>query len=174
MTLEHIKKAIRNIPDFPIPGIQFKDITTAISDGAILKEIGQRMYDQYKDKGITKVIGIESRGFIMGGIIAEKLGVGFVPIRKKGKLPATTLSVVYGKEYGEDEIEMHQDSLSETDIVLVHDDLLATGGTMQAAEKLIKKFGVQTIYFHFLIELDDLNGRENFISRENVSSMIHF
>lgn len=152
MTLEHIKKAIRNIPDFPIPGIQFKDITTAISDGAILKEIGQRMYDQYKDKGITKVIGIESRGFIMGGIIAEKLGVGFVPIRKKGKLPATTLSVVYGKEYGEDEIEMHQDSLSETDIVLVHDDLLATGGTMQAAEKLIKKFGVQTIYFHFLIE----------------------
>ncbi|HKL92010.1 MAG: adenine phosphoribosyltransferase [Bacteroidales bacterium] len=174
MTLEHIKKAIRNIPDFPIPGIQFKDITTAISDGAILKEIGQRMYDQYKDKGITKVIGIESRGFIMGGIIAEKLGVGFVPIRKKGKLPATTLSVVYGKEYGEDEIEMHQDSLSETDIVLVHDDLLATGGTMQAAEKLIKKFGVQTIYFHFLIELDDLNGRENFISPENVSSMIHF
>ena len=157
-----------------IPGIQFKDITTAISDGAILKEIGQRMYDQYKDKGITKVIGIESRGFIMGGIIAEKLGVGFVPIRKKGKLPATTLSVVYGKEYGEDEIEMHQDSLSETDIVLVHDDLLATGGTMQAAEKLIKKFGVQTIYFHFLIELDDLNGRENFISPENVSSMIHF
>lgn len=174
MTLEHIKKAIRNIPDFPIPGIQFKDITTAISDGAILKEIGQRMYDQYKDKGITKVIGIESRGFIMGGIIAEKLGVGFVPIRKKGKLPATTLSVVYGKEYGEDEIEMHQDSLSETDIVLVHDDLLATGGTMQAAEKLIKKFGVQTIYFHFLIELDDMNGRENFISPENVSSMIHF
>lgn len=174
MTLEHIKKAIRNIPNFPIPGIQFKDITTAISDGAILKEIGQRMYDQYKDKGITKVIGIESRGFIMGGIIAEKLGVGFVPIRKKGKLPATTLSVVYGKEYGEDEIEMHQDSLSETDIVLVHDDLLATGGTMQAAEKLIKKFGVKTIYFHFLIELDDLNGRDNFINPENVSSMIHF
>jgi len=174
MTIEEIKNSIRNIPDFPIKGIQFKDITTALKDGKILHEIAEEMYIKYKDKGITKIVGIESRGFIMGAILAEKLGVGFVPIRKKGKLPAETNAVSYEKEYGIDEIEMHKDALEKDDIVLVHDDLLATGGTMIAAEKLIKQFGVKKIYFNFLIELDELKGRELFENPENVDSMIHF
>lgn len=174
MTTEEIKKSIRNIPDFPIPGIQFKDITTAFKDGAVLKDIAEKMYEQFKDKGITKIVGIESRGFIMGAVLAEKLGVGFVPIRKKGKLPAETLSVTYEKEYGTDTIEIHKDALSTDDIVLVHDDLLATGGTMLAAEKLIMKAGVKKIYFHFIIELDEFNARSLFKHPEDVESIIHF
>lgn len=174
MTTEEIKKSIRNISDFPIKGIQFKDITTALKDGKILRKIAEEMYNMYKDKGITKIVGIESRGFIMGAILAEKLGVGFVPIRKKGKLPAETTTVSYEKEYGLDEIEMHKDALAPEDVVLVHDDLLATGGTMLAAEKLIKKFGVKEVYIHFLIELDELKGREHFENPEKVESMVHF
>lgn len=171
---EEIKKSIRNIPDFPIKGIQFKDITTALKDGKILKTIAEEMYDFYKDKGITKIVGIESRGFIMGAILAEKLGVGFVPIRKKGKLPAETNTVSYEKEYGIDEIEMHKDALVASDVVLIHDDLLATGGTMIAAEKLIRQFGVKEVYIHFLIELDGLKGREHFENPERIESVVHF
>ncbi|MDD4923009.1 MAG: adenine phosphoribosyltransferase [Bacteroidales bacterium] len=174
MKIESIKNSIRNIPDFPIKGIQFKDITTALKDGKILRSIAEEMYDLYKDKGITKIVGIESRGFIMGAILAEKLGVGFVPIRKKGKLPAETNTVAYEKEYGIDEIEMHKDALTADDIVLVHDDLLATGGTMLAAEKLIRQFGVKKVYIHFIIELDDLKGRALFKNPDMVESMVHF
>jgi len=169
-----IKNSIRNIPDFPIKGVQFKDITTALIDGKVLRRIAAAMYDSYKDKGITKIVGIESRGFIMGSILAEKLGVGFVPIRKKGKLPAETNTVSYEKEYGIDEIEMHKDALSPEDVVLVHDDLLATGGTMLAAEKLIKQFGVKVIYIHFIIELDEFKARDLFANPERVESMVHF
>ena len=171
---EDIKNSIRNIPDFPIKGIQFKDITTALKDGKILHKIAEEMYDLYKNKGITKIVGIESRGFIMGAILAEKLGVGFVPIRKKGKLPAETNAVSYEKEYGIDEIEMHKDALIPEDVVLVHDDLLATGGTMLAAEKLIRQFGIKELYIHFIIELDELKGRELFENPGKVESMVHF
>lgn len=174
MTTEEIKKSIRNISDFPIKGVQFKDITTALKDGEILRAIAHEMYEMYKDKGITKIVGIESRGFIMGAILAEKLGVGFVPIRKKGKLPAETNTVSYEKEYGIDEIEMHKDALLVTDVVLVHDDLLATGGTMLAAEKLIQQFGVKECYFHFIIELDEFNARNLFDNPDRVESMMHF
>jgi len=174
MKTEDIRKSIRNIPDFPIKGIQFKDITTAFKDGKVLQAIAQEMYDTYKDKGITKIVGIESRGFIMGAILAEKLGVGFVPIRKKGKLPAETNTESYEKEYGIDEIEMHKDALNASDIVLVHDDLLATGGTMLAAERLIEQFGVKNIYFHFIIELDEFHARELFENPGRIKSMIHF
>lgn len=174
MTTEEIKNSIRNVPDFPIPGVQFKDITTAFKNGAVLKDIANKMYEQFKDKGITKIVGIESRGFIMGAILAEKLGIGFVPIRKKGKLPADTLSVSYEKEYGTDIIEIHKDAISPDDVVLIHDDLLATGGTMLAAEKLLMKTGARQIYFHFIVELDEFNARSLFAHPENVESMIHF
>jgi len=110
----------------------------------------------------------------MGAILAEKLGIGFVPIRKKGKLPAETLCETYAKEYGIDEIEMHKDALTKNDVVLIHDDLLATGGTMIAAEKLIKQFGVKSLYFDFIIELDELNARKLFENPERIESMIHF
>ncbi|MDD2611523.1 MAG: adenine phosphoribosyltransferase [Bacteroidales bacterium] len=174
MMTEDIKNSIRNIPDFPMKGIQFKDITTAFKDGKMLHKIAEEMYDLYKDKGITKVVGIESRGFIMGAILAEKLGAGFIPIRKKGKLPAETNTVSYEKEYGIDEIEMHKDALVPEDIVLVHDDILATGGTMLAAENLIKQFGIKELYIHFIMELDDLKGRDLFENPERVESMVHF
>jgi adenine phosphoribosyltransferase len=174
MTIEDIKKTIRNVPDFPTHGIQFKDITTAFKDGQVLQKIANLMYNKYRNRGITKIVGIESRGFIMGAILAEKLGVGFVPIRKKGKLPAETNSESYEKEYGIDEIEMHKDALLPNDVVLVHDDLLATGGTMLAAERLIKQSGVVNIYFNFIIELDEFNARGMFERPERVDSIIHF
>lgn len=174
MTTEEIKKSIRNIPDFPIKGVQFKDITTAFKDGKVLRKIAEEMYEKYKDKGITKIVGVESRGFIMGAILAEKLGVGFIPIRKKGKLPAETKTETYEKEYGIDEIEMHKDALTPNDVVLIHDDLLATGGTMIAAERLIRQFGVKEVYIHFIIELDEFNARSLFEHPERVESMVHF
>ena len=132
------------------------------------------MYRLYKDKGITKVVGIESRGFIMAPVLGNKLGVGFVPIRKKGKLPADVIEISYGKEYGEDVIQIHADSLDENDVVLIHDDLLATGGTMKAACDLVKKFGVKKIYVNFLVELDFLEGRKVFGPEIEVESLVHF
>ena len=174
MTIEEIKQSIRNVPDFPTHGIQFKDITTAFKNGQVLQEIASLMYEKYKDKGITKIVGIESRGFIMGAILAEKLGIGFVPIRKKGKLPAEKNREAYKKEYGIDEIEMHKDALQPKDIILVHDDLLATGGTILAAERLIKQSGVKDIYFNFIIELDEFSARRLFEFPERVDSIIHF
>ena len=139
-----------------------------------MKYFEDEMYRLYKDKGITKVIGIESRGFIMAPVLGNKLGVGFVPVRKKGKLPAETIEVSYAKEYGVDIIELHKDALTPDDVVLVHDDLLATGGTMKAACELIRKFGVKKIYVNFLVELDFLKGREQFDKDIMVDSWIHY
>lgn len=139
-----------------------------------MKYFEDEMYRLYKDKGITKVIGIESRGFIMAPVLGNKLGVGFVPVRKKGKLPAETIEVSYAKEYGVDVIELHKDALTPDDVVLVHDDLLATGGTMKAACELIRKFGVKKIYVNFLVELDFLKGREQFDKDIMVDSLIHY
>jgi adenine phosphoribosyltransferase len=174
MSITTLKKAIRNIPDFPIPGIQFKDITTLFQSAEHLKELSDILYEMYKDKGITKVVGIESRGFFMGPALAIRLGAGFVPIRKPGKLPYKVIEEVYSKEYGDDAIQIHEDSLSEGDIVLLHDDLLATGGTMVAAQNLVKKFGVKKTYINFLIELEDLKGRERFPENADISSLIKF
>ena len=138
MSKETLIKSIREVPDFPIPGILFYDVTTLFKDPWCLQELSNIMFDMYKDKGITKVIGIESRGFIMGPILATRLNAGFVPIRKPGKLPAETLEASYDKEYGKDTVQIHKDALDENDVVLIHDDLLATGGTMKAACELAK------------------------------------
>lgn len=174
MTLDEVKGLVRNIPDFPIPGIQFKDLTTAFINPSALKYMRDEMVKEYANHGITKVIGIESRGFIMAPAIAMEIGAGFVPIRKPGKLPAEVVEQSYAKEYGTDTIQIHKDALSEDDIVLIHDDLLATGGTMKAAIDLCKKFGVKKIYVHFLVELDALEGRKLLENDAEVSSMIHY
>jgi adenine phosphoribosyltransferase len=174
MNTEEIKKSIRDVPNFPTEGILFKDLTTVFKNGKQLREIADALYDLYKDKGLTKVVGIESRGFIMGPILAEKLGIGFVPIRKKGKLPADTIEESYEKEYGIDTIQIHTDALDSNDVVLLHDDLLATGGTMKAAVNLVRKFQVEKIYINFLVELDFLKGRELFEEDIEIESIIHF
>ena len=160
MTAEDVKKAIRNVPDFPIKGIQFKDITTALAKPECLKWMRDEIVNRYDGLGITQVVGIESRGFILAPAVAIELGAGFVPIRKHNKLPAKTVSVTYAKEYGEDTIQIHKDALNENDIVLIHDDILATGGSMAAAIELVKKLGVKKIYVNCIIELEGLHGRE--------------
>lgn len=160
MTAEEVKQSIRNVPDYPIKGIQFKDITTALAKPACLKWMRDELVKKYKDLGITQVVGIESRGFIIAPAVAMEIGAGFVPIRKPGKLPAETIQVSYTKEYGTDSIEMHKGALNENDIVLVHDDILATGGSLMAAIELIRKAGVRKIYANCLIELEGLNGRK--------------
>ena len=173
MTAEEVKLQIRNIPDFPVKGIQFKDITTALQQPDCLRWMRDEMVNLYKNKGITKIVGIESRGFIIAPAVAMELGVGFVPIRKPGKLPAETVEISNQKEYGVDTIQMHKDALCADDVVLLHDDLLATGGTMAAAIELVKKFGVKKVYVNFLIELDFLNGRELLEKGAEVDSLIH-
>ena len=160
MTAQEVKNAIRNVPDFPIPGIQFKDITTALARPECLKWMRDEIVRRYKDLGITQVVGIESRGFILAPAIAMEIGAGFVPIRKHNKLPAETVSVTYAKEYGDDTIQIHKDALSPEDVVLIHDDILATGGSMEAAINLVKKLDVKKIYVNCIIELDGLNGRK--------------
>ncbi len=174
MSVELIKEKIRLIEDFPIKGIMFRDVTTLFKDADGLKALSDKLTEEYKDAGITKVVGIESRGFIMGPIMALDLNAGFVTLRKPGKLPAETISVSYEKEYGTDTIEIHKDALTEDDIVLIHDDLLATGGTMLAAVELVKRFNVKKIYVNFIVELDDLKGRELFPADIEVNSLVHF
>lgn len=172
MNKELLLKNLRNIPDFPIPGIQFKDVTSLFKNPDCLKELDKSLYDLYKDCGITKIVGIESRGFVMASALAIKLNAGFVPIRKPGKLPAETICESYKKEYGVDTIEIHKDAIDENDIVLIHDDLLATGGTMLAAYNLIKKLNPKKIMINFIIELEGLNGRNIFPSDADVKSLL--
>lgn len=174
MNAEEVKKEIRDVVDFPIKGIVFRDLTTAFKNPECMRFFENEMYELYKEKGITKVVGIESRGFIMAPVLANKIGAGFVPIRKKGKLPAETIDMSYAKEYGEDTIQIHKDALDADDVVLLHDDLLATGGTMKAACDLVKKFGVKKIYVNFLVELDDLYGRDVFESGIEINSLLHY
>lgn len=171
---EKLKKYIRNIPDFPAKGIQFKDITTLLENTQALRETAEILTDYYKDRGITKVVGIESRGFILGGILAYNLNAGFVPIRKPGKLPAETFEEIYEKEYGFDKIQIHKNALKKSDIVLVHDDLLATGGTSIAACNLINKIGVEKIYLNFIIELEELNGRDKIPEDIELMTLLKF
>lgn len=172
--IESLRASVRNIPDFPIPGIQFKDVTTLFQSPQNLRDLTEVLTDLYKNKGITKVVGIESRGFIMGPILALNMNAGFIPIRKPGKLPADTYEESYEKEYGVDTIQIHKDSLEPDDVVLIHDDLLATGGTMLAAYKLIKKMGVKKIYANFIIELEKLEGRKLFPADVEVEAIIKY
>lgn len=169
----NLEKLIRDVPNFPKEGIIFKDITTLLKDSAGLNETINALYELAKGKGITKVAGIESRGFILGGALAQKLNAGFVPIRKPKKLPAETISATYELEYGTDKIEIHKDAIVSGDKVLLHDDLLATGGTMEAAVKLIEQLGGEVIQISFIIELDFLKGKEKLAGYE-VHSLIHY
>lgn len=172
MSKETLIKSIRTIPDFPKPGILFYDVTTLFKDPWCMQELSNIMFEEYKNKGITKVVGIESRGFIMGPILATRLNAGFVPIRKPGKLPAETMEESYDKEYGEDTIQIHKDSLNENDVVLIHDDLLATGGTMKAAYDLVRRLNPKKIYVNFIIELKELNGKAAFGEDVEVESIL--
>ena len=170
--MNYLKSKIREVPDFPQKGILFWDLTTAFKDPRALHVIGWDLSQLYRDKGITKVVGIESRGFIAGSILAFELGAGFVPARKPGKLPADTISKTYGKEYGKDTIEMHRDAISPDDVVLIHDDVLATGGTMAAAYDLVKSMNPRKIYINFIIELDALHGRDYLPADVEVTSLL--
>ena len=165
---------LRCIPDWPIKGVNFRDVTTMFKSAECVKEIEKELYDLYKDKGITKIVGIESRGFVMSSALAIELGAGIVLCRKPGKLPCETVQQSYAKEYGIDTIEIHKDAINENDIVLLHDDLLATGGTMKAACDLVKKFNPKKIYVNFLIELvnEGLNGRDAFDDDVEVTSLL--
>ncbi|MCY4672401.1 MAG: adenine phosphoribosyltransferase [Bacteroidetes bacterium] len=158
-SVDAIKKVIRTIPDFPKRGITFKDITPILSDLALLKASVQYLKKPFEDQNITKVVAIESRGFVLGPMIALELGAGFVPVRKEGKLPRETYSVAYDLEYGSGRIEMHLDSILPSDRVLIHDDVLATGGTAAAAEELVERSGAEIVGFTFLLELPAMNGR---------------
>ena len=155
---------LRCIPDFPKKGINFRDVTTLYKSAECMKIMTEELYELYKDKGITKIVGIESRGFIMAAALASKLGCGMVMARKPGKLPYTTIKESFSKEYGVDTIEMHLDSIDENDVVLIHDDLLATGGTAKAAYKLVQHFKPKKVYMNFIIEIRDegLHGRDEF------------
>lgn len=169
----NLKDTIRDVPNFPKKGIVFKDITTLLKNPEALSYSAEELYNIAKNKKITKVAGIESRGFIIGGILANKLGAGFVPIRKPGKLPSEKISESYSLEYGTDSIEIHKDAIEPGDIVLLHDDLLATGGTMEAAIKLVEKLGGKVAQISFLIELNFLNGRDRLKNYE-VHSLIQY
>ena len=174
MEIEKLKAIIRDVPDFPSKGIIFRDLTTLIKDGEALHIVGKELADLYKDKGVTKVVGIESRGFIGGSILAYELGAGFVPARKPGKLPSVTIKMAYAKEYGVDTIELHSDAINENDIVVIHDDLLATGGTMNATYKLVKSMNPKKIYINFIVELEALKGRENLPKDCEVTSLLKY
>lgn len=152
-----LKNEIREIPDYPKKGINFKDITTLFKNKEAIKYVTNVISEKFKEKGITKVVGLEARGFIFGGAIANELEAGFVPVRKKGKLPCEIVSETYELEYGTDSVEMHIDALSKDDVVLIHDDLLATGGTAVAALKLAQQCGVEKIYFSFICDLEFIN-----------------
>ena len=171
---ELLLKNLRCIPDWPKKGVNFRDVTTLFKSPECLREITDEMYELYKDKGITKIVGIESRGFVMSSALALKLGAGIVLCRKPGKLPCDTVQESYAKEYGKDTIEIHRDAIDENDVILLHDDLLATGGTMKAACNLVKKFHPKKVYCNFIIELinEGLNGREGFDDDIEITSLI--
>ncbi|MFA5362655.1 MAG: adenine phosphoribosyltransferase [Candidatus Omnitrophota bacterium] len=156
----NFKKCIRNIPDFPIKGILFRDITTLLKDKHAFKKAIDSITARYKGKKIDQVIAVESRGFILGSVIAHQLGAGFIPVRKKGKLPAETIKATYGLEYGKDTLEIHCDAVKPGEKILIVDDLLATGGTVKAVTELIEKLNGKIAGIAFLIELTDLKGKD--------------
>lgn len=168
-----LRHYIRNIEDFPKPGVTFRDITPLLLDPRATDEALDQLCDQAKGLGITKVAAIESRGFFFGSLIAHRLGVGYIPVRKKGKLPFSTLSVTYDLEYGTDTLEIHTDAIVPGDRVLIHDDVLATGGTARAAVELVEKAGGQVVLLSFLMELKALGGLEK-LSGHPVKCLMEF
>jgi len=165
--------AVRDVPDFPKPGIIFKDITPVLANGRLFKAVIARFAAELTDRGVSKVAGIDARGFIFAGAVAYKLGLGFIPIRKKGKLPWTTTSVAYQLEYGESVVEMHVDAVHPGEKVALIDDVLATGGTAAAAVKLLRQNGAEVVCAQFLVELGFLNGRKN-IGETRVASILRY
>lgn len=155
-----IKEKIRTIPDWPIQGVMFRDITTLIQDPEGLRESCDLLYERYKEMDIDKVVGIDARGFIFGAVLAYKLNIGFVPVRKKGKLPYKTVEAAYSLEYGDSVVEMHEDAIEKGEKILIVDDLIATGGTIAAAVKLVETLGGDIVELAFIVELPDLKGRE--------------
>jgi adenine phosphoribosyltransferase len=169
----HLASSIRTIPDFPKKGIMFRDITTLLKDRNALADATNAFYEYYREMRIDKIACIESRGFILGAALALKLNCGFVPIRKKGKLPADKIQQEYALEYGTDAIEIHKDAISAGERILIHDDLLATGGTAGAAGKLVEALGGTIVGFSFIIELNFLKGRSN-LERYDIFSLIEY
>ena len=165
---------LRCIPDFPQKGINFRDVTTLFKNPECMQIMRGELFELYKDKGITKIVGIESRGFVMASALATKLGAGVVLCRKPGKLPAETIQESYSKEYGTDTIEIHKDAINAEDVVLLHDDLLATGGTMKAAYNLVQKFNPKKTFINFIIEIKDegLHGRDIFDKDTEITTLL--
>lgn len=174
MNNKKLLENLRCVPDFPIKGIMFQDVSTLFKNAECVKIMRDEIVDLYRDKSITKIVGIESRGFVMSSALAVELGAGIVLCRKPGKLPAETIQQSYAKEYGTDVIEIHKDSIDENDVVLIHDDLLATGGSMRAAYDLVKKFNPKKIYINFLIELriEGLHGRDAFEPGTEITTLM--
>lgn len=168
----YLESRIRTIPDFPKQGIQFKDITPLIADSRALELAAYMLVQPYIDKHVDYVLGLESRGFILGPAIASRLHSGFIPVRKEGKLPYRTRSVTYELEYGRDTLEMHEDAIAEGDNVLIHDDLMATGGSAAAASELVEKAGARTVGFSFLLEITALEGRKKLKKNEQIHTVI--
>ena len=164
MNNKTLMENLRCIPDFPKKGINFRDVTTLYKNAECMQIMLDEMYELYKDKGITKIVGVESRGFVMAAALAGRLKAGVVLARKPGKLPATVIKESFSKEYGVDTIEMHIDAIDENDVVLIHDDLLATGGTAKAAYNLVQHFHPKKVYMNFIVEIKDegLHGRDEF------------
>ena len=168
-----LKKAIRNIENFPKEGINFKDITTLMQDGETFKYTIDSFINELKDKNVDIIVGPEARGFLMGTPVAYGLGVGFVPVRKPGKLPSETISYSYGLEYGTDTLQIHKDAIKPGQRVAIIDDLLATGGTMEAAAKLIEQLGGEVVKIVFVMELEGLEGRKK-LEGYDVESVISY
>lgn len=173
-SLERLRTAIRDVPDFPQPGILFKDITPVLADAQLLKEAIEGMAEIFDGQKVDKVIGIDARGFIFGAMIAQRLGAGFVPVRKKGKLPWKTRGVDYSLEYGTNSVEMHLDAIAPGERVVLADDLLATGGTAGAALQLIRESGADLLGSVFFIELAFLCGREKLSDMGPIHSLLTF
>ena len=171
--MERLKAHIRNIPDFPKPGIQFKDITPLVKNPMMLRLAVNQLIHPFLGEEITAIVGMEARGFIFGSLAAWEMGISFVPLRKPGKLPYDIQSISYDLEYGSASLEVHTDALDSNDKVLLVDDLIATGGTAAASCQLIEKLGAEVFACAFVIELDDLNGRE-LLSQYQVHSLVHY
>jgi adenine phosphoribosyltransferase len=170
---DYIKSKVRSIPDWPIKGVIFRDITTLLEDPQAFKAICSIFYNRYVNEKVDKIVGIDARGFLFGSVLAYELGIGFIPIRKKGKLPSKTISESYTLEYGEETIEIHEDAISRGDRVVIVDDLMATGGTIAASAALVEKLGGDLLECAFVIELPDLKGREKMENR-NCFAIIEF
>lgn len=168
-----LKQTIRSIPGWPIEGVIFRDITTLMQDKDAYGQACDLMFERYKDLKIDKIVGIDARGFVFGAVLAYKLGIGFVPVRKKGKLPWKTIQETYSLEYGTDTLEVHEDAIEKGEKIVIVDDLIATGGTVGATVKLMEKLGAQIIECAFVVELPDLKGREQ-IKGYKVFSLTEF